>query len=109
MSLFGTILSTVGGIAKAFIGRPRPTRGLSAPVFTQRLRAQLRPLIPRGPGVAPFPIPIPFGRAKPKRRRRKRARFTQKEIQELLMAKMLFGARSPIVTILGIKMLGRGD
>jgi len=42
------------------------------------------------------------------RRRRRRKRLTNSEITELMQLKMLFGARSPVVTIAGLKMLNRG-
>ena len=42
------------------------------------------------------------------RRRRARKRLTNREITELMQLKMLFGARSPIVTLAGLKMLDRG-
>jgi hypothetical protein len=41
-------------------------------------------------------------------RRRRRKRFTNAEITDLFIAKALFGARSPVVTIMGFKMIGRG-
>lgn len=43
-----------------------------------------------------------------KRRRRRKKRLTQSEITELMQLKMLFGARSPVVTLAGLKMLNRG-
>lgn len=43
-----------------------------------------------------------------KKKRRARKRLTNREITELMQLKMLFGARSPIVTMAGLKMLNRG-
>ena len=43
-----------------------------------------------------------------RRRRRSRKRLTDQEIAELMMLKSIVGPRSPLMTIAGLKMLGRG-
>ena len=105
MSLFGNILKGIGSIVG--LGRRPKTRVIFQPAMAARLPI---PQIGRALRRAPIPIPLPFGGGgRAPRRRRRRKRFTTREVQDLMMAKMLFGSRSPLITILGIKMLGRGD
>jgi len=42
------------------------------------------------------------------KRRRRRARFTNREIQDLMLLKQIVGTRSPLLTIAGMRMLSRG-
>lgn len=75
---------------------------MALPAF---LGGVLRKALPVVGGVGAGAL-IP-GIGKPRRRRRGK-RLTDREISELLVIKMLFGARSPILTIAGMKMLNRG-
>ena len=43
-----------------------------------------------------------------KKRRRRRRRITARELEELILLKSVVGPRSPLLTIAGIKILGRG-
>jgi hypothetical protein len=43
-----------------------------------------------------------------RRRRRARKRLTSSEISELMQLQTIFGKRSPVVTLAGMKMLNRG-
>jgi len=99
----------------------RPVEQALRPLFKeQNLMPSLPQVLQRG-GQILRRLPLPgaagaiagtaaslFGSGR-RARRRRRARFTNKEIQELMIAKMLFGQRSPLITIMGIKMMSRGD
>ena len=43
-----------------------------------------------------------------RKRRRRRHRLTTREIEELLVLKQLFGAKSAVMTVAGMRMLNRG-
>lgn len=94
-----SIFSLVGKVAK-FVGgaltksSPPPVSSFVAapPVALGRMGA------PAGFG----------GTLAPKRRRRRRKRLSDSEISELILLKSILGARSPLLTIFGIKIIGRG-
>ena len=107
MSLFGSILNAVGKFGAAAISSPLTLaggvfRGLEA-ITTPSTALQVRQNIPAVPGI------IKTVRTIRKRRKRSKKRFTTNEIQDLLIAKMIFGPRSPVMTILGLKTIGRGE
>ncbi len=90
MSLLGSIVGAVTKIGKKIFGGA----GKAGPAIGGAITgASLVSAV--GPGAAP-------------RRRRSRKRITDRELQELIMLKAVVGPRSPLLTIAGIKMLGRG-
>lgn len=93
MSLLGTIVGATRDVLVARAGAGA-SRARFAP--SQALVAQ------------PALLGIPGLGGGAKKRRRSRARITSRELNELFMLKTVFGSRSPVLTLAGIKMLGRG-
>ncbi len=82
-----------------------PSEALSLAVEAAMSSSARRALRPRSSGRGSQRGHYSGGRKK----RRRRKRITSGEIEQLLMLKTIFGARSPVMTIAGIKMLGRGS
>jgi len=115
MSLLGDILTTVatGAATGLKLGLAQRVGGISAnksgfvplPAIGRALAPVVAGGIAGGLGADVvgdiFTQPV-------KRRRRARHRLTSREIEELMILKSIFGSRSPIITIAGIRMLGRG-
>lgn len=96
MSLLGDIVAATRDVLVSRAG-PR-----AAPIALSRV--PVGTILGTGAGLAAGLI----GRGGDKKRRRTRARITSRELNELFMLKTVFGARSPVLTLAGIKMLGRG-
>lgn len=92
MSLLGTIVGATRDVLVARAGSRAARGGVSPAALT----------------ATPAVLGIPFTGGGTGRRRRSRARITSRELNELFMLKTVFGARSPVLTLAGIKMLGRG-
>jgi len=97
MSLLGDI---VGATRDVLVSRA----GARTAASTALSRVPVGTVLGTGAGLAAGLI----GRGGSPKRRRSRARITSRELNELFMLKTVFGARSPVLTLAGIKMLGRG-
>lgn len=105
MAFLGGLLASAG---TALVGGAVNKLGQRLGIFPQAMSAA--PAVARTAGTLATGAAIGagVGDATKKKRRRRRKRLTNSEISELMQLKMLFGARSPIITIAGIKMLNRG-
>ncbi len=87
-SVLGAPSVSVSTAPAAFVGTPAASGGLVSG----------RMGFPSGTG----------GTLGKKKRRRRRRRITSRELEELILLKQVVGPRSPLLTIAGIRMLGRG-
>jgi len=97
VGLFKTVLK----IGRAFLGAPSVSVSTAPAAFVATPSAGVVT------GRAGFPLGTGGTLGKKKRRRRRR-RITSRELEELILLKQVVGPRSPLLTIAGIRMLGRG-